>query len=339
MLASQGLSNFQKCCLSGFTRQRPDIPVRKFDSEKRFKKINKERRCCHMTTPNILPEKKEKILAVSHDGVFHGDDVFAAAMLQIHYGKEKVEFVRTRKQEIMTGADVVFDVGEGPLDHHQKGGAGTRENGVPYASAGLIWKQIGQELAGSQKAADLVDKNLIQTIDGLDCGYKGFTTNTYTVYNMVFDMNPTWSEDQDFDGRFALAVDTARSILIRTIETARAQAEGEEIIAQAMKNSPVGLILLDRFVPWQDFVVSNSDATYVLFPGSDGSWRIQGVPAEAGSFKLRKQLPEAWAGKRNADLDAVTGVQGGVFCHISRFMAGHSTKEGAIKLAEIALAG
>ena len=43
----------------------------------------------------------------------------------------------------MDSADIVIDVGgqydpdAGRFDHHQRGGAGERENGIPYSSFGL----------------------------------------------------------------------------------------------------------------------------------------------------------------------------------------------------------
>ena len=41
---------------------------------------------------------------------------------------------------------IVLDIGGGKYDHHQRGGNGARENGVPYASCGLIWREFGKEL-------------------------------------------------------------------------------------------------------------------------------------------------------------------------------------------------
>ena len=81
-------------------------------------------------------------IAATHDGIFHADDVFAAAILRWEF--PQVQIVRTRDQRRLAAADLRFDVGgrsDGvtDFDHHQREGAGVRPNGVPYAAAGLVW--------------------------------------------------------------------------------------------------------------------------------------------------------------------------------------------------------
>jgi uncharacterized UPF0160 family protein len=75
---------------------------------------------------------------------------------------------------------------------------------------------------------------------------------------------------------------------------------------------------------------------YVLFPesGDDGSrWRVRSVGVERGSFRNRKDLPEAWKGLRDEELSRVTGVEGCVFVHASGFIGGNLTQKGAMAMA------
>ena len=58
---------------------------------------------------------------------------------------------------------------------------------------------------------------------------------------------------------------------------------------------------------------------------------------EISSFKNKKDLPVSWAGLKDADLQKVTGVSDAVFCHRGLFLAVAKSKEGAIKLAQIAV--
>jgi uncharacterized UPF0160 family protein len=51
----------------------------------------------------------------------------------------------------------------------------------------------------------------------------------------------------------------------------------------------------------------------------------------------RKRLPESWAGKRDFELEKVTGVTGSLFCSNGLFIAKAKTKEAILKLAEVAL--
>jgi len=115
---------------------------------------------------------------VTHNGSFHADDIFACATLALLLeGKgEQFEIIRTRDEEIIKSGDYVFDVGgvhdeeKNRFDHHQKGGAGKRDNGIEYASFGLVWKKFGIGLCGDQKAVDLIDEKLVAPIDAFDNG-------------------------------------------------------------------------------------------------------------------------------------------------------------------------
>ena len=73
---------------------------------------------------------------ITHSGSFHSDDIFAVATLQLHFGVENVEVIRTRDEEIIASGDIVVDVGgvydaeKQRFDHHQNG-APVRDNGIP----------------------------------------------------------------------------------------------------------------------------------------------------------------------------------------------------------------
>ncbi len=112
---------------------------------------------------------KNKVTIVTHSSKFHPDDVFGVATLLLVMEKEntKVTVVRSRDADIVAHADYAVDVGgeydsvRGRFDHHQIGGAGKRDNGIPYASFGLVWKTYGEILCGSKEIADKVDEKLV----------------------------------------------------------------------------------------------------------------------------------------------------------------------------------
>src|SRR5919107_4332898 len=110
----------------------------------------------------------------THPGNFHADDVFAVATLGLAEGA--LEVVRTRDRELIAAADARIDVGgrddpaTGDYDHHQKGGAGARENGVRYASFGLVWRRYGAALTGDEETARAIDDRLVQGVDANDTG-------------------------------------------------------------------------------------------------------------------------------------------------------------------------
>ncbi|HEY1406673.1 MAG TPA: MYG1 family protein, partial [Spirochaetota bacterium] len=91
------------------------------------------------------------------------------------------------------------------------------------------------------------------------------------------------------------------------------------------------------YCPWQDIVVRETDALYVLFPSATGDWRIRAVPDRIGAFTVRKYLPKVWGGKTPEELAAITGVADATFCHQSLFIAGAASRAGAEKLLALAL--
>lgn len=61
------------------------------------------------------------------------------------------------------------------------------------------------------------------------------------------------------------------------------------------------------------------------------------VPSEPSSFVSRKALPEPWCGLRDQELSDKINVPECVFVHASGFIGGNRTKEGAIKMSQMAV--
>ncbi len=297
-----------------------------------------------------------KIRIVTHNAGFHADDVFGVATLMLLLGEENVEVIRSREQAVIDSADYVLDTGfvydsdKNRFDHHQKGGAGQRENGIPYASFGLIWKKFGPEVAGSQKIADFVDRDLVQPIDAFDNGVVLYEpTHPSNVHPLLlqyvlFVFEPARGEIKDQDQSFFEAVDFARHLLERKIIHTKAEDEASEIVRAAYEAAPDKRLILieanptiDR-VPTTRVLMEYPEPIYFVRQHENGNWQVVGIPINTDDyFTLRKILPEAWAGKKDDELAAVSGVTDAVFCHNGRFMAVAQSKEGALKLAELAL--
>lgn len=280
----------------------------------------------------------------THNGNFHADDVFAVAALKSIY--PAVELIRTRDLDVMAKADIVLDVGgvydaeKGRFDHHQKGGAGARENGIPFSSFGLIWQTYGLQIcAGNQDVADSLDKNLVSTIDAIDCGHVEGVATGISLSQTISMFNPTWEEDGDFDACFNEAVAFASRILARFIASASGGVNARSIVANAIeKAADPRVIVLEKYTPWKTTVLNLSqDALFMVYPSQTGQWRIQTVPVELGSFEDRKKLPEPWAGLSNKELQDVSGLDDAMFCHNGLFIAGCASFENIMKMAAMAL--
>ncbi len=279
----------------------------------------------------------------THNGNFHADDVFSIAALKQLFPSFKL--IRTRDLELIAKADIVLDVGgeydadADRFDHHQRDGAGERENGIPYSSFGLIWQKYGLEICdGNQKVANAVDAGLVSTIDADDCGY-GERAEGISLSRTISMFNPSWQEESDFDAGFDEAVEFASRLLTRFIASASAGISAKSIVTEAIEGAEdPRVIVLEKYTPWKKTVLKLSEeALYMIYPSQTGQWRIQTVPVEQGSFDNRKPLPKEWAGLSGEELKEATGIDDAMFCHNGLFIAGAESFESTMKMASIAL--
>ncbi len=302
-----------------------------------------------------------QLVAVTHSGGFHADDVLSAATLDLVFGLDKgVTLVRSRDRSVIDKADIVFDVGgifdaeKLRFDHHQRGYTEKRPNGVPLSSFGLLWRKYGVEACvaalginvapgDAEKVAVAVDIELVQGIDAIDCGAQAFLSRGGSVHvvslsAMVGGFNPGWQETKrDFDAAFFSAMAVARQVLVNTAKSCQDMIAAEGKVLEAKIEGSI--LLLEHNHPWEAGLFKRTDRSslrYVVFPDVSGSWRVQAVPVAPHSFSLLKPLPEGWRGLEWGNLDTVTGIPGGIFCHASGFIAGHTTREGVMALATLA---
>jgi uncharacterized UPF0160 family protein len=288
----------------------------------------------------------------THPGNFHADDVFAIAVLGLATDGP-LEIVRTRDEAVQVAADARVDVGgrsdpaTGDFDHHQKGGAGERDNGIRYASFGLVWRAYGELLTGDAEGAASIDERLVQGVDANDTGQTITRSlvegvRPMTVSGVIAAMNPAWDESltpEEEDARFAEAVAVATRIIQDELAGSAAFRRAHQLVHDAIgRAGDPRIIELDRNMPWREAVVTTApEALFVLYPKTDG-WGLQAVPKALGAFDNRRDLPAAWAGLSGDELVAASGVEGAVFCHAARFYASAQSREGINALAALALA-
>lgn len=284
---------------------------------------------------------------VTHNSIFHTDDVFAVATLLLLVGEAEV--LRSRDPEIIKTGDYVVDVGyehdpaRNHFDHHQPGGAGKRENGIEYASFGLVWKEFGEKLSGGAKEAEMIDRELVQPIDAHDNGlaiaeYKFEGVREYTVGDF-FASYRTSRDSESLDESFLQVVQIAKSLLEREIANAKIKVIEENKVRKFYEESQnKKIVILEESLSWKRVLAEAPEPVYVVSPRPDGNWSLGTVSDNLASYgHLRKPLPEIWAGKKDEELQKITGVSDALFAHRGRFMATARTKEGALALAELAL--
>ncbi len=318
-------------------------------------------------------KKNKTISIITHNGIFHADDVFAVATLRILLEKKvfkniekggitktivssdtNIKIIRTRDEEIINTGDYVVDVGyqynanKERFDHHQKGGAGKRENSIPYASFGLVWKKYGKKITGSEKVAEAIDKVLIAYIDATDNGivftksiFEGY--EPYTVFNVISAMNILAKNDPvDSDKVFLKAVEVAQEILQCEIQKRKKkvndQKNFEKIYAkQISKGEDPRVIVLPTHISFsaKHFL----EPLFVVYKRSDGGWAAEGIDTESTKdpFERRAYFPKSWAGKTDGEIVKESGVVDAVFCHNGTHFIAAKSKKGALDMVKIAL--
>jgi uncharacterized UPF0160 family protein len=309
------------------------------------------------------------MVIVTHSGKFHADDAWAVAVLNVLFPDN--ELVRTRDPAIIEAADFAIDVGgiwdpaTGRFDHHQKGFSGARPTGVPYASAGLVWREYGARCVGAIAASHMghdlpretareiayaIDADIVQYLDLSDVGAAKNAPGGYGLSAVISGYNPNWLDEERLGygapaeqyrlDQFRRAMGILTDILVNAVK----YRVGALLAVEQVRDSEVLedgklLFLRNSALPWTQVV--RREMPKVLFVIShslaENRYMLHTIPVSPESFTARADLPAPWAGLRDAELAAVTGVPDATFCHNGRFIAAAKSYEGAHAMALQAL--
>ena len=89
-----------------------------------------------------LVDDQSKADFITHAGTFHADEVMSTVLLLNKFGNIKL----ARVNEVKNKDAFIFDIGYGKYDHHQLEFDKKRENGIKYASCGLLWDEFGCDI-------------------------------------------------------------------------------------------------------------------------------------------------------------------------------------------------
>lgn len=264
----------------------------------------------------------------THSGKFHADDVFSAALLTILNPDIKIE----RGFEVPENFDgIVFDIGFGEFDHHQQDRA-VRENNIPYAAFGLLWRKFGTMLVGEDEAKRFDEK----FIQGLDLNDNTGADNQ--LAEVIGKFNPPWDYSISSDKAFEEAKQVAYQILVKEIEYIKSINRAEDLVIKALSKCEDGILIMPRSAPWKKFV-KEKGIDFVIAPSNRGGYTAQAVPRDDKPNELKIPFPEAWRGVEKESIGKVSGVETLQFCHNSGFLISALTKEDAIKACKIAKEG
>ena len=281
---------------------------------------------------------------------------------------------RIESADFVVDVGGIWDAATGRFDHHQRGFDGARpaqpakegnveQPGVGYASAGLVWSAHGAAYVSAWAQAQghrldpaavdnvvrSIDQALVQYLDMVDTGQSDVSPGLFGLSSLVSQLNTHWLEEEGLgfeakaqlqQARFEEAVAITRKFLDHAISKKVSQIRSVDIVRGAPRLFGGRVLhLTGGGMPWTRVVVDEMpEVMLVIYPDSDGSqYQIKTVPVEAHSFNARMDLPKSWAGLRDQELAAVTGVPDSVFCHLNLFIGGARSLEGAMKLAVLAL--
>lgn len=261
-----------------------------------------------MTNTNFKIENLKTI--VTHDGVFHADEVFATALIKLivkSNNENKIEVVRTRNPKILQEhlgleTSMVIDVGNSEYDHHQELKYNTI-NGeeVPMSSFGLVHKKF-LELGLIMFDKDL--QNLVVEVDKADNGVAPSTVST-----LIRTFTPNWNDKSDtaMDDAFKKAVKFAKVILENMLEKTKYNFFAEEIIKDEIqnlkkqnefktKNMKRNYIILETFIPFQETIikynetVSEEDKIKFVINKNKNKFNLHTIKKSLGSFENHVDL-------------------------------------------------
>ncbi|KAK3246821.1 hypothetical protein CYMTET_42441 [Cymbomonas tetramitiformis] len=264
----------------------------------------------------------------------------------------------------------VYDPETQRYDHHQRGF--TEEFGHGFvtklSSAGLVYKHYGREIVASQLGLKEDDpmletvylrvyKSFMEAIDGIDNGIQQYDTEQPARYQnhtglsaRVGSLNPNWNEEYNATvlmTQFLKAVELSGSEFTESVNYIGkvwlpARTHVKEALDKRFENDPSGKIIkLETFCPWKEHlflleeeldIVGNT--LFCLYEDDKKNWRIQTIPVTTSSFESRKFLPSTWRGMRDDELSNESGIPGGIFVHMSGFIGGNKTFEGALAMAK-----
>lgn len=254
--------------------------------------------------------KKKDAKAFTHGGKFHADDVFSSALL-LYINPEIVISRGNKVPEDFDG--IVFDIGRGRYDHHQKDSK-VRENGVPYAAFGLLWEVLGKEILG-EELAEKLDESFIQPLDINDN-----TGEKNELATLIGNFNPPWDAKGGSDEAFFQAVSVAGMILENKFERYRGNARADQRVEQVLEehNPKDRILVLPEFIPCQK-ALAETEIAFVIFPSNRGGYCIQPQKREY-SMNYKCSFPSQWLGLEGEELVKETGLSSAVFCHKGGFL-------------------
>lgn len=260
------------------------------------------------------------MIIATHDGSFHADEAVACAVLTTVF--EHAPIIRTRDETEMEKADLIIDVSglndERHFDHHSPDFTLARDNGVRYATAGLMWLHYGHEYMRKirdnyrlndtpdqvlERAFERIDREIMIAVDLNDNGQLNYYLDDLVhpepgEGKRVFDeLNIFYQNDPSIPYLVAMmnlpniSADGQNKAFFYTVKMLRAFIQNAAVnaiytemgIAKVLEAYDGGEILImhDR-LPWSSAVREHFElfdkCLLAVYPDRKRGWRVQALP-------------------------------------------------------------
>lgn len=273
-----------------------------------------------------ITELKERVFnhgLITHDGIFHADDVFSTALIQLIIDDDTIYPKRLGMTSIPENFDgIIYDIGGGEFDHHKDDSLNQYypdlndgRGAIKLCSFGLLWDAFAEEAYGSDVAYRLLD--FVKDIDEYDSrGYNLIQSSSSSISRIISCYNMAWDdESESSDKMFKEAVDVARSILKHKIDNALATNRLKDCFYKTPTKNQMKIF--DRPGQWNMFY--ERGCVIIISPSTRKDGLI--IRPLARSFLL----PKTWIDKSRPD--------GCLYIDINRSFARFNSKEHAIDAA------
>ena len=240
-----------------------------------------------------LTKEIDNANCITHSGKFHVDDVISTIFLSKL--KENIILIRVPTvKNINIENKIVYDIGCGEFDHHQKNRNGQRKNGIYYSSIGLLWNKFGKRYLESlnvkniDKTFQYIDDELIQYIDATDNMQIEYLENKISP-DFIKLCNPEWNENISEDEAFINALKLADEFWNIYIKHSIAEVEAIDIILNKISKSKECYVVFDSEIPYRKAIklYNGNKVKYIILKSRRDGYEIRTLTDEC---KFKEEL-------------------------------------------------
>ena len=212
------------------------------------------------------------LYAVTHDGVFHVDELSCTVILRLFLEGSgvKIEVIRTRDESKIPAGDnvIVYDFGGGLLDHHDET-EDTVVDGRKLSSIGKLWRFGKEEFMSrfslNERMWARIDKDLWKPID--------ITDNSSKMNPLTFCINAIRNTSQE-GSKWSDCIKVLESLYSRVIVAARI-LQDETVIMESLPTIKINGKIFRFSEEWCSGFDANPKVVGIIWKHEDGTYKVR----------------------------------------------------------------